>query len=153
MLYKYNTVVSFSFSFFLLFSFTSFIFLKKTMDFGEVGNHIDNLIERESQVSPVEPISTTYDSLIHQPVVRKPTFSNFVHRLKQHSSKTRFVREYKKMAHTGSDGIASDDDMYSAEDNGISTGQTWIHSLGAHSLLFFSFSVYSYHRPKSIFST
>lgn len=34
----------------------------------------------------------------HQSITRKPTLANFVNRLKQQSSRTRFVREYKRMA-------------------------------------------------------
>lgn len=91
------------------------------MNFEEVQDYVQNEESPQSGyiIEGGEPaiVTNAYDSLIHPAIVRKPTFSNFVHRLKQQSSKTRFVRDYKKMT-GGSDGIASDDDLYIGEDNG-----------------------------------
>lgn len=89
------------------------------MEFEEV----QNLIREENSPQHVSAeesniVNTNaYESLMHKPVARKPTFSNFVHRLKQQSSKTRFVREYQKMA-SGSDDAVNDDDVFLTEDNG-----------------------------------
>lgn len=89
------------------------------MNFEEVQDYVQNEESPQMGYTMDEPaiVTNAYDSLIHPAVVRKPTFSNFVHRLKQQSSKTRFVRDYKKMAASGSDGLASDDDFYLEEDN------------------------------------
>lgn len=77
------------------------------MEFEEVNEFI-----RTGQTEP----ELFYNALVYQaPVTRKPTLSNFVHRLKQHSSKTRFVSQYKKL----SDNLTSDDEEF-APDNGIS---------------------------------
>jgi pantoate kinase len=78
------------------------------MEFDEVSSYI----YRDARQVPTtldydQPIlinSNTYDSLIpnrnqstHQLATRKPTLSNFVNRLKQQSSRTRFAREYKRI--------------------------------------------------------
>ncbi|KAI7889414.1 uncharacterized protein EV154DRAFT_514612 [Mucor mucedo] len=69
------------------------------MEFEEVNDFL-----RAGQTEP----ELFYNALVYQqqPVTRKPTLSNFVHRLKQHSSKTRFVSQYKKL----SDNLTSDDE-------------------------------------------
>jgi hypothetical protein len=85
------------------------------MEFEEV----QNLIRKETTLSPQheDHVTNAYESLMHKPVARKPTFSNFVHRLKQQSSKTRFVRDYQKMANNSSDDPV-DEDVYLTEDHG-----------------------------------
>lgn len=83
------------------------------MEFEEV-HHFIRTDKRAAQTESGELI---YTSLYPRPVARKPTLSNFVHRLKQHSSKTRFVSQYKKLSI--SDSRTSDDDEV-AGDNGKS---------------------------------
>lgn len=84
------------------------------MEFEEVNNFI-RTDKRVPQTETGEQFSP-YNSLYHQPVARKPTLSNFVHRLKQHSSKTRFVTQYKKLS--VSDSLLSGDDCDVIGDNG-----------------------------------
>lgn len=64
------------------------------MEFREVHDYIN---QPEQHAGTLEPLENPYNALF-QPSLRKPTLSGFVHRLRQQSSKTRFVREYKKMA-------------------------------------------------------
>lgn len=71
------------------------------MEFEEVNNFIRTDQGRSQQQQ------TTFEPY-HPTITRKPTLSNFVHRLKQHSSKTRFISQYKKMSVT--DSVPSDDD-------------------------------------------
>jgi hypothetical protein len=89
------------------------------MEFEEVNNYIktasnrNSFVDADQQATSTNPYSVAL--LQSHSVTRKPTLSNFVHRLKQQSSKTRFVREYKKKV--VSDRVAvSDDD--SIDDDG-----------------------------------
>ncbi|CAO3619533.1 unnamed protein product [Mucor fragilis] len=92
------------------------------MEFEEVNNYINrgrggnNNISNTSldNIPPFDhAVSNPYNSII-QPIVRKPTLSNFVNRLKQQSSKTRFVEKYKKMSNASD---MSDGDDFLIDDN------------------------------------
>lgn len=77
------------------------------MEFEEVSHFIRAATQTDNkeQINPY-----------NQPISRKPTLSNFVHRLKQHSSKTRFVTQYKKLS--VSDSLMNDEDGDIIGDNG-----------------------------------
>lgn len=81
------------------------------MEFDEVHTFIKRKSNEEQNAPSLNQIANTsclnpYNTL--QPVLAKrPTFSNFVHRLRQQSTKTRFVRDYKKLAN---DSLLSDEE-------------------------------------------
>lgn len=111
-----------------LFPFLSSLFLsppsQEAMEFEEVNNYINrdrggnnnNISNTSLDNIPAfdHAVSNPYNSII-QPIVRKPTLSNFVNRLKQQSSKTRFVEKYKKMSNASD---MSDGDDFLMDDNG-----------------------------------
>jgi hypothetical protein len=85
------------------------------MEFEEVNNFIKSNGGERSSLEIESVMGNPYHSLIiHQPVTRKPTLSNFVSRLKQQSSKTRFVEKYKKLSNVSDtdDEIIPDDGTY-----------------------------------------
>lgn len=111
------------FPFFFSPPFSLFSPLQAAMEFEEVSNYINrdrggnNNISNTSldNIPPFDHVvSNPYNSII-QPIVRKPTLSNFVNRLKQQSSKTRFVEKYKKMSNASD---MSDGDDFLMDDNG-----------------------------------
>lgn len=93
------------------------------MEFEEVNNYINrdrdgnNISNTSLDNIPTfdHIVSNPYNSII-RPIVRKPTLSNFVHRLKQQSSKTRFIEKYKKMSNVSD---MSDGDDFLMDDSGM----------------------------------
>jgi hypothetical protein len=93
------------------------------MEFEEVSNYINrdrggnNISSTSLDNIPSfdHVVSNPYNSII-RPIVRKPTLSNFVHRLKQQSSKTRFIEKYKKMSNASD---MSDGDDFLMDDSGM----------------------------------
>ncbi|KAL4213775.1 hypothetical protein AB4K20DRAFT_1888355 [Rhizopus microsporus] len=81
------------------------------MEFDEVHTFIKRKSNEEQNAPSLNQIANTsclnpYNTL--QPVLAKrPTFSNFVHKLRQQSTKTRFVRDYKRLAN---DSLLSDEE-------------------------------------------
>jgi hypothetical protein len=75
--------------------------------------------------NPYNSLIQNHNQSTHQLITRKPTLSNFVNRLKQQSSKTRFVREYKRMAANVSDQLQQPSDpAYLIQDDGTNRSKS-----------------------------
>lgn len=70
-----------------------FLFLCRIMDFQAVIESLDKNREQQAEID-----RNPYNALFPPTLVRKPTLTNLVQQLKQQSSKTRFVKQYRKLS-------------------------------------------------------
>lgn len=139
-----------------------------TMEFEEVSNYIRRNSSNNNQGPPRNSFEelqqqrsgNPYHALIphhshHSHVYRKPTLSNFVSRLKEQSSKTRFIRDIQKFKTVDSNlggAVNSDSDVLLSEDDGKSLD--WAVDMIEKNINDMEYSISSCKRPnKRLFDT